>query len=1328
MTYHLSINKMKKLFKYIHDNAKSNYRTVMINGKIANNIANMGADVGSHAIVFREGGEYNKFTVEILSEIKPLFVSHRICRAIEFIHSNELIKAIKILCIQEECVKYGNDSVYYVIEKWFGINNIDLKLLDNIIDINNYDTKKFLQENDLYNRLKIQRHDPLDCSIRIIGLGENDKGCTVVPEDWMDREFKNAYDLHNEMNKLEWRKNKPPVQFCCIHSMNIIENNSFKINCNDVGKYFKNNKNIKLIICKSNGTDKIDTCLSNFYNIDNNMLRDMHIYFDKKNNIMICYSHDIFNEKPTYTSHFTTVSVLASRLQKCIRRGSGGSKILYDTICQMNKSKCYNLPDQKYARVSGTRQMLWRSYISIVEEVCGYENSDIYDLMDFMMVAYICHVFPDLQINDKYIVGFIRTLLNIQNWGNKWDWRNGNIVDSNKFKTYGYNYDEKCCESRIIDSMIFALDYMPMMSGDRKMLSKCINLVAENNIKFKMKQIQTVEALLKKRDALTERQILEASNDMHCYPNIILQIQGSIPYNPSIYTTDKISSFIWEKSSKYNYRDPKSVSKINGEEEIVMKELGQIQKSYNDKIYTYKSGILDKVKFEPNSIQKIIKNNNWSPDVSRLGFLLLFGKKFKINSEGKNKPSLDIIIAGDPSKPCKVKKYNSDKYVYLEGAERYDGEKRFIKHIFEKGVYIDVPNPPIGYKWTINKKVKISGKILDSDAKTMTNTIQFYVDNIPVPSFQSKLFLSEIGHCEELFLDKDNVIARLVQNAIYTKSDVDGFKLNMILRKIGSDRKEIHDFRVFDVSLLMMENKKLISVWSQLYSRIIMDNTIEIGPVDRMGNKTHNSISYAFEGIFWRLMNVLYMLYPEAISLSGNFKYHIDTNVPSYNNMISMIKKQIHVNNFVDDSYKNDIKIITKLWIHQEKSVKHISENMISSKIRKGFGDASHVGAGKTLTALGIMAKLYNYNKQLQDKTNIGNGFLIMVPNVQLYDTWSEEIDKHTNGMHYLFQQSDGTLYDKNKKILQYRKATYPENNQINSNTVVITTMGRIRDHPLINKWIVVVIDECLTVQNKDALQTEEALRQTVLSQFNVILMSANFFRSRFDKLFYMLKMLRTGLPEKSEYLDTILSESLVCNIMESTRKWICNIHKFKLNTEQKQQYEKIKNLLSRDDYEKIYMLLSQFINNSCDYEKYFLERIKLLEKERPECKILIYAKSKDEADKLSKYKNIGRYPDINMKHVVVSYAEGTYGLNNLIEFDTILTRPPNADYVPQMKGRLDRTGQKSEILYLEYILLMDTIEEAELIKLEYANHFHSSYIMPLAEYYKLAVDFKTNA
>ena len=57
-------------------------------------------------------------------------------------------------------------------------------------------------------------------------------------------------------------------------------------------------------------------------------------------------------------------------------------------------------------------------------------------------------------------------------------------------------------------------------------------------------------------------------------------------------------------------------------------------------------------------------------------------------------------------------------------------------------------------------------------------------------------------------------------------------------------------------------------------------------------------------------------------------------------------------------------------------------------------------------------------------------------------------------------------------------------------------------------------------------------------------------------------------------------------------------------------------------------------------------------------------------------------------------------------------------DKLPQIKGRLDRPGQKSSKLFIEYILIANTIDEIDLVSLELANNFYSSHIIPLANYY----------
>ena len=68
------------------------------------------------------------------------------------------------------------------------------------------------------------------------------------------------------------------------------------------------------------------------------------------------------------------------------------------------------------------------------------------------------------------------------------------------------------------------------------------------------------QKFLKSSEPETERLVKIASYDHHCHPDIILKLQGSLPSaskalgSGTEFTTQKISSLIWELSSSKNIR------------------------------------------------------------------------------------------------------------------------------------------------------------------------------------------------------------------------------------------------------------------------------------------------------------------------------------------------------------------------------------------------------------------------------------------------------------------------------------------------------------------------------------------------------------------------------------------------------------------------------------------------------------------------------------------------------------------------------------------------------------------------------------------------------
>ncbi|QKF94375.1 helicase/uvrB [Fadolivirus algeromassiliense] len=1265
-----------KLWQIVLSNSKKSFNAKKDdNGKLYNTIANMGLKKNGIALRARDG-EYTDFTVMVLEDVKPLLTDHRISKAIKFLEDNDIQSCIRVLNIDNEVIEYGTNIIYSILKLWLEKNEINVpqEYKDKTIDINEK-IKKWINTT---------RSDPLDVKIKIVNIGKSKKGHSVVPDDWLGKEFNNAVELHSAMDSLDWRKGKPPVNYCCIYSMMIKELYTWKDKSdNDIINF---NPEFAIMV-SLNG--------SNIINFNNNYIEWLNTLDD---NIRLLISHDKNQSRYIIASKLNeiirkdneyietdNVGYLVSKLQKCIRRGRKCSKLLYSTVNQLSKAKPYNLPEQQFVRVTGTRQLCWRLFITIMEDVEPYQDSDTneyYGLLDILGFAILCHNDSNIQFNDLIINKLAYTALLIQSndtLNHNWDWRKGKEETSLEFNNNN-------------DYIKLAIKCMPMMSGDNRLLRKSIDYI----IKFKQQQLNVfpLETLLGFSDHDYELECKYVSNDMHCNPNLLLYLQASlpfIPYNIDNHSTYGLSSFIWENSSKYNVRNGK-LKKLSNENDLILKSLIEIQK--NEDI-DMDNNVINAFS---NQNEVLLQNNQQISDLeSRIGFLLLFGKKIRLAAEGKNK-SIEVIVCGDDSMPCKIKR--GDKY--LEGEERYNGECRYVKYLNDNNLTIKLPVPPEGCGWNIkDKKVKLNAKIISTDKNNSSNEIEFYINDIKLKPFNTKNILIK----KSLTVENEipNCIENIIKQCLYNldKDKIGEWKLNKIMRNIWKIR---YDNKHYDTYKWKQFNKLDSKIWKCVYAKFYnnYNDEIMIGPVDRSGNKLHDSISYQYEGTILRIMNMLSMLYPNAITIKTNLKFNVNKNVNQYNNLINVIRElALTQNNNINADYIYPT-IKTKLWDHQEKSSNQIFENIINKHTR-GHGDASNVGSGKTLTALNVISKLAKYNSDNQ--INNYKGFLVLLPTTQLYKTWRDEINKHTDNFDVIEQLANGKL----------------SKNDINTNSIIITTLGRNRDHPISNSWTLVVIDECLSVQNKEAFQTEEAFKQILGSQYGVVMMSATFFRSRFDKLFYMIKMLRSGLPEEKDYLDTILNECIICNISESERKWNTDINRFKLDTQLRIEYDKI---LKQDiSSEQMYIRLSKLLYDKFNYVDCFKQVIDGIELKNR--RALIYAKSKEEADEIAKIKNVTRYPDKNGKHTVLSYVEGTYGLNDLVIYDTIITRPPNPDALPQMRGRLDRNGNKNNILYIEYVIAENTIDEAGLLRLELCNNFYTSYILPLADFYELAVGKK---
>jgi hypothetical protein len=788
------------------------------------------------------------------------------------------------------------------------------------------------------------------------------------------------------------------------------------------------------------------------------------------------------------------------------------------------------------------------------------------------------------------------------------------------------------------NALVLAIQYVPMMSGDKHMLN-----TFRNYVPIQCSSMIALDEYLVNHDPAIALEVLRASYDQHSKPFIILYYQACVA---GVMSTKAVSSHIWNVNSCYNIRKHKN--RIPADPVLC-----EIQDYLANPTMAIKS-----MAYELDTIETVNDSRiTITTTVARTTFLILYGQKFRCNGK-------DILIAGSDSHPFKIKSKNS--WINSD-------DWSLLKCFPKRSILLEAINPPFGYKWSVGSA------IVEADKGV------FMVNKKEIPLFDASSLLIPLKAAMTFRLSDKNLrrmIIKVMLNQPITFNEI----LSMRQSKVD---------HLINWSELFLKNRVPLQFAKLIYSKLFNQNTelISIGPVDRGGNRMHNSINYEYEGKLWKVFSMFSMLYPLVVSVKNNLNFSIKRDNADYVHLVRSIEYILDASSVSNvNAEPINVQIKTKLWDHQLSSSNKIVHAFGLG--HKGFGDASDVGAGKTLTALNISAQLVNVENKY-------SGILIMLPTAKLIDTWNTEISKHTVGF-------DVIVYNASTKRIK-----------IKQNTLFITTMGRIRDHPIDHRWTLVIIDECLSVQNREALHTEEAWKQSLCSK-HLIMMSATFFKTRFDKLYYMLKMLQTGIPEQRDYLDVLLNESIVCHMNAHLRNWVTTNHTFQLNASQRVDYDLIAELdLS---VEKKYAKLASFLTRVGD-EIIPQLRSLLIKLNGLGRKVLIYARSKEEANAWSLKLKVPIYGAVNKtNNCIITLANGTYGLNDLVIYDTILMRPPEPDKLPQIRGRLDRPGQLSDNLYMEYFIVGDTIEEGLIARLNIASRFIHEYIMPLANFYELSV------
>ena len=177
------------------------------NSILIKNICNFGLKKGQKAKLMRNG-EYYGFAIEILEDVRQLLTDNSMKYILDNYDNKD--KIIKYFNLETYYTKYGEEILDYIVSNFFYKNEIQIP------EFIKKDIK--IKDDDIDRWIKTTRDDIINYKLKIYEIGKN-KTCTVVPEEWIDREFDSGKELHIAIDKLEWRKEKPKCCFCCIYSM-----------------------------------------------------------------------------------------------------------------------------------------------------------------------------------------------------------------------------------------------------------------------------------------------------------------------------------------------------------------------------------------------------------------------------------------------------------------------------------------------------------------------------------------------------------------------------------------------------------------------------------------------------------------------------------------------------------------------------------------------------------------------------------------------------------------------------------------------------------------------------------------------------------------------------------------------------------------------------------------------------------------------------------------------------------------------------------------------------------------------------------------------------
>lgn len=580
------------------EDVKSHYTTREAEECVS--VANTGAHKGDVLVHLRHG-DYEGLRVVLLADLRPRLTSNvvrQVLSAIEAQHYDRVLRLLDVTTTSE---------ALYVLDQWYRVAVPSYK-----------HTIAIQQHPELLSWATSGLQDPIDAPMKVLAVPKS-----MTAEELVDVEVGSGDELHALLT--EARGGKIPVTYAVTHTCMGLEPKpesytSAQVQEMEVDEIYSLVVEDRLTLTR----ELVEGC--EYHLMGKTAVGHLGVMVERS--------------KKTDTP----ATILVSRLQKCVRYGPESGSLLRETVELLSTAKDYNLPEQEYKRVSATRQLAWRSFISVMEDVGPVEGC--LELLLLSLVAERC--------NDKafthVVVQYVSRVLTDSLWiRGLYPWSSFNSsISSHSTKAVA-----RACS--------LALEHVPMMAGDRMMLQRYLTADPDT--------IPIEDRPILETQKQVAYDISVRSVDHHCRPALILLYQACKTVGSA--TTKQCSSAIWELSSSYNYRR-------------VRQQPPREEDLFAAQAWLYGGAVLPE-RQHVSEISRPAKKTATapSPAQSRLAFLLLFGESFKQSRQR-------MCYAGNKEMPLKVMvgdKWTDSAAVPLKA-----------RRVLTKDI-----TPPEGYRWTKNE-------------------------------------------------------------------------------------------------------------------------------------------------------------------------------------------------------------------------------------------------------------------------------------------------------------------------------------------------------------------------------------------------------------------------------------------------------------------------------------------------------------------------------------------------------------------------------------------------------------------------------------------------